>query len=123
MFSWMMKEVIPSPLVNLSPNLSPRAGRVIPATLIMTRTLAILALFAALIYGAAAYTRPHEPAGRALHDLLDSCTIELPKLPFSGLLNWNNGYQSRPTAQPLEVVSPDAAGYSPEELSEIYPTH
>lgn len=89
----------------------------------MKRHIAILTMLAALVYGAAAYTRPHEPAGRALHSLLDSCTVELPKLPFSGLLNWSNGYQPRPTAQPLEVVSPAAAGYTPAELSEIYPSH
>ena len=89
----------------------------------MKRYIAILALIASLIYGAAAYTRPHEPAGRALHAFLDSCTVEAPKLPFSGLLKWNNGYQPRPTAQPLEVVSPAAAGYTPAELSEIYPSH
>ena len=89
----------------------------------MKRHIAILTMIAALIYGAAAYTRPHEPAGRVLHGLLDSCTVELPKLPFSGLLNWQNGYQSRPTIKPLEVVSPAAAGYTPAELSEIYPSH
>ena len=47
------------------------------------------------------------------------------KVPFSGLLDWDgvNDYQPRPTLRPLEVVSPAAAGYSPEELSEIYRSH
>ena len=36
----------------------------------MKSPLAILALFVALAYGLAAYTRPHEPAGRALHSAL-----------------------------------------------------
>jgi hypothetical protein len=45
------------------------------------------------------------------------------RLPFINLLNWQNGYQPRPTLQPLEVVTPAAAGYTAEELAEIYPTH
>lgn len=89
----------------------------------MKRNIAILALFAALIYGMTAYTRPYEPAGRALHAALDKLpAVELPRLPFSGLLNWENEYHPRPTLRPLEVVNPDAAGYTPEELSEIYPS-
>lgn len=87
----------------------------------MKRHLAILALFAALTYGLAAYTRPHEPAGRALHTLLDSCTVELPKLPFSGLLKLDD-YQPRPTLRPLEVVPANDTPYTPEELAEIYPS-
>lgn len=90
----------------------------------MKRHIAILALIAALIYGTAAYTRPHEPAGRALHGFINSMKQsmpESPRVPFSGLLQLND-YQPRPTLQPLEVVSPAAAGYSPEELAEIYPS-
>ena len=89
----------------------------------MKRHIAILALFAALIYGMTAYTRPHEPAGRALHEALDAMpTVELPRVPFSGLLKLDD-YQPRPTLRPLEVVSPADAGYTPAELSEIYPSH
>lgn len=69
-----------------------------------TLALILLAITALGIYAFAAYTRPHEPAGRILH-------------------GWLNGYQPRPTLKPLEVVSPAAAGYTPAELSEIYPSH
>jgi len=84
----------------------------------MKRHLAILALFAALTYGFAAYTRPHEPAGRALHSALRTwCpTIARPELE-------PNEYTPRPTLRPLQVVSPAAAGYTAEELAEIYPSH
>lgn len=91
----------------------------------MKRHIAILALFAALIYGMTAYTRPHEPAGRALHEALDAMpTVELPRVPFSGLLDWDgvNDYQPRPTLKRLEVVPATDTPYSPEELEEIYPT-
>lgn len=92
----------------------------------MNRHIAILALFAALLYGTAAYTRPHEPAGQYLHGTIlpavKEAMPECPRVPFSGLLKLDD-YQPRSTGQPLEVVSPDAAGYSPEELSEIYPSH
>ena len=72
----------------------------------MKNTLAIilLAITALGIYAYAAYTRPHEPAGRALH-------------------NWLNGYQPRPTLKPLEVVPASHTPYTPAELSEIYPSH
>lgn len=69
-----------------------------------TLTIIFLVLLGILTYAYAAYTRPHEPAGRILH-------------------GWLNGYQPRPTLKPLEVVSPAAAGYTPAELSEIYPSH
>ena len=53
----------------------------------MKRPLAILALFAALTYGLTAYTRPQEPAGRALHAALRHLPeVDLPRIPFSGLL-------------------------------------
>lgn len=47
------------------------------------------------------------------------------KLPFVNLLDWEgqNDYRPRPTLRPLEVVSPAAAGYTPDDLNEIYPTH
>lgn len=47
------------------------------------------------------------------------------KIPFSNLLDWDgvNDYHPRPTLRPLQVVSPAAAGYTPEELAEIYPTY
>ena len=69
-----------------------------------TLTLIGLVIFAIGIYAFAAYTRPEEPAGRILH-------------------NWLNDYQPRPTLQPIEVVPANATGYTPEELSEIYPSH
>lgn len=87
-----------------------------------------IALFsiAAAIYLGAAYTRPHEPAGKWLHGTaipaMQETLPECPRMPFSGLLQLN-GYQHRPTGQPLQVVSPAAAGYTAEELAEIYPTH
>ena len=89
------------------------------------KTYLAIASIAAALYLSAAYTRPHEPAGRALHSMLDSvgeALPECPHVPFSGLLQLN-GYQHRPTGQPLQVVSPAAAGYTPQELSEIYPSH
>jgi hypothetical protein len=49
------------------------------------------------------------------------CRVQ--RLPFVNLLDWDNGYQPRPVAQPLQVVSPAAAGYTAEDLAEIYPTH
>lgn len=82
-----------------------------------------MASIAAALYLSAAYTRPHEPAGRALRSLLDTCTVELPRLPFSGLLRFENEYSPRPTLRPLQVVPPSATPYTPRELSEIYPTH
>lgn len=33
---------------------------------------AFLVLMGALVYGCAAFSRPHEPAGRALHEALNS---------------------------------------------------
>lgn len=82
----------------------------------MLRPLAFLALFAALIYGAAAYTRPQEPAGRALQNLLRTwCpTLARPELKPS---------YHRPSLRPLEIVPASATPYTPAELSEIYPTH
>lgn len=86
-------------------------------------------MLAALIYGAAAYTRPHEPAGRALHNIIDPAITRtaqrVKKLPIINLLDWDgvNDYQPRPALRPLEVVSPAVAGYTPEELAEIYPSH
>lgn len=92
----------------------------------MNRHIAILALIGALIYGTAAYTRPHEPAGRWLHQTaipaVKEALPEFPRVPFSGLLQLN-GYQHRPTGQPLQVVPATDTPYSPAELSEIYPTH
>lgn len=92
----------------------------------MKRQLAVLALFSALIYGATAYTRPESPPGVFLHSfdapISAACKRAVRSIPFSGLLDWDgmNDYQPRPTKRPLEVVSPAAAGYTPEELAEIY---
>jgi len=92
----------------------------------MKRHLAILALFAALLYGMTAYTRPHEPAGRWLHHTafpaIKDTMPELPRIPFSGLLKWENEYQPRPTLKRLEVVPATETPYTPEEIAEIYPS-
>lgn len=92
----------------------------------MKRNIAILALIAALIYGTAAYTRPHEPAGQYLHGTIlpavKEALPECPRIPFSGLLKLDD-YQPRPTLQPLEVVPATDTPYSPEELAEIYTTN
>lgn len=69
-----------------------------------TLTIIFLILLGIITYAYAAYTRPHEPAGRALH-------------------NWLNGYQPRPTLRPLETVPASATPYTPAELDEIYPSH
>ena len=94
----------------------------------MKTNIAILSIIAAIIYGAAAYTRPHEPAGKLLHAALDELpTVELPRVPFSGLLKWEeddeDDFSPRPTLRPLEVVPSSGTPYTPQELSEIYPSN
>ncbi len=93
----------------------------------MKRPLAILALFAALIYGFAAYTRPETAPGQYLHNTIDPAVSKsvryVQRLPFVRLLNWENEYQPRPTLRPLQVVPASATPYTPEELAEIYPTY
>lgn len=90
----------------------------------MKTNIALLSIIAAIVYGAAAYTRPHEPAGRALHAALDELpTVELPRIPFSGLLKLDDDYSPRPTLRPLQTVPATATPYTPQELNEIYPTH
>ena len=95
----------------------------------MTKTLAIFALFAALLFGFKAYTLPESAPGRYLHNTIDPAVSGAVKsfqqLPFVNLLDWEgvNDYKQRPTLQPLRVVSPHEAGYTPEELSEIYLSH
>jgi hypothetical protein len=89
------------------------------------KTYLAIASIAAALYLSAAYTRPHEPAGRSLHSMLDhmgEALPECPHVPFSGLLQLN-GYQHRPTGRPLEVVPATDTPYTAEELSEIYPTN
>ena len=92
----------------------------------MKRHIAILALLAALLYGMAAYTRPNEPAGKYLHGTIlpgiRAALPECPRVPFSGLLQLN-GYQHRPTGEPLEVVPATDTPYTPEELAEIFPSN
>ena len=92
----------------------------------MKRHIAILALFAALLYGMTAYTRPHEPAGKYLHGTIlpgiKNALPECPRVPFSGLLKFEDDYQPRPTLRPLEVVPANNTPYTPEELAEIYPS-
>lgn len=86
----------------------------------MKNTPAIIGLccLAALTYGLTAYTRPHEPAGRALHSALRTwCpTIARPELQ-------PNEYTPRPTLRPLQVVPASSTPYTPEELAEIYRSH
>ena len=109
----------------------------------MKRHLAILFLLAALICGAAAYTQPSSPLHKPLADAVNTTSSRLwhsfTSLPLVNLLDWHglndcprqpfpadlqrNGYQHRPTAQPLQVVSPAAAGYTAADLAELYPTH
>lgn len=93
----------------------------------MKKHIALLTMMAALIYGATAYTRPNEPAGKFVHKtvipIIKDKLTECPQIPFSGLLNFDNEYSPRPTVKPLEVVPPTATPYTPRELNEIYPTH
>lgn len=92
----------------------------------MKNTIILLTIGAAL-YLTAAFTRPNEPAGRWLHNVVIPAAQERipepPRLPFSGLLNWQNEYQPRPTLKPLEVVPPHATPYTAADLAEIYPSH
>lgn len=82
-----------------------------------TPILGLLAL-ATLTYCVTAYTRPHEPAGRALQNALRTwCpTLARPELQ-------PNEYTPRPTLRPLQVVPATCTPYTPEELAEIFPTH
>lgn len=82
--------------------------------------MSILCLLAlgVFTYGFAAYTRPEEPAGRVLHRVLRVYCPELARPELEG-----NEFSPRPTLRGLEVVPATATPYSPEELSEIYPTH
>ena len=93
----------------------------------MKKQIALLTLLAALIYGAAAYTRQNEPAGEFVHEaIIPTIKDSLPErqhIPFSGLLKLDNEYSPRPTVKPLEVVPPTSTPYTPRELSEIYPSH
>lgn len=93
----------------------------------MKKNIALLCLMAAIIYGAAAYTRPHEPAGVLLHETLEELpAVELPRVPFSGLLKLDEveeDFSPRPTLSPLEVVPSSSTPYTPRELSELYPSH
>lgn len=84
----------------------------------MSTTLKLLALasIGAALYGAAAYTRPHEPAGRALQAALRTWCPALARPETQPSYH-------RPTLHPLQVVPASATPYTPAELSEIYPTH
>lgn len=92
----------------------------------MKRAIATLTLFAALLYGMTAYTRPNEPAGKWLHGTaipaVKEALPDCPRIPFSGLMQLN-GYQHRPTGGQLEVVPATDTPYTPEELSEIYKSY
>lgn len=84
----------------------------------MNNTPAIIGLccLAALTYGYTAYTRPHEPAGRALHSALRTwCPTLAHPAPSE--------YQPRPTLRPLQTVPASETPYTPAELAEIYPSH
>lgn len=84
----------------------------------MNNTPAIIGLIAlaTLTYGYTAYTRPHEPAGRALHSALRTWCPSIAR-PEPG------EYTPRPTLRPLQVVPASATPYTPAELAEIYPSH
>ena len=88
------------------------------------KTYLAIASIAAALYMGAAYTRPHEPAGKYLHAFLaEHCPcLTTEPLPAHGALAPHTVTPEQ-ARQPLEVVSPAAAGYTAEELSEIYPTH
>lgn len=108
----------------------------------MKNYIALFSIAAALYLGAA-YTQPSSPLHKPLSEAVDNAASRLwhsfTSLPLVNLFDWNgindcprksfpadlqrNGYQHRPTAQPLEVVSPYAAGYTAADLAEIYPTH
>lgn len=77
-----------------------------------------LALLAALTYGLTAYTRPQEPAGRALHSALRTWCPSLARPQLEP-----NEYTPRPTLRPLQVVPASSTPYTPEELAEIYRSH
>lgn len=91
------------------------------------KTYLVLFSIAAAIYLGAAYTRPETLPGKHLHNTIDPAVSVAVKsfkqLPFVRLLNWENEYTPRPTLRPLQVVPATATPYTPEELSEIYPTH
>ena len=93
----------------------------------MKKHIALLTLMAAVLYGAAAYTRPSEPAGDfvpgSVIPVIKDSLPEHSHIPFSGLLKFDNEYSPRPTVKPLEVVPPTSTPYTPRELSEIYPSH
>ena len=114
----------------------------------MKNTLAIilLAITALGIYAFAAYTRPHEPAGRALHNWLATTqrdqaaemAMEIASMRSAGytLAECCSVYNATTdaecerierlynTATPqLETVPATATPYTPAELDEIYPSH
>ena len=88
------------------------------------KTYLAIASIAAALYLSAAYTRPHEPAGKILHAFLaEHCPcLTTEPLPASGALAPHTVTPEQ-VSQPLQVVSPAAAGYTAAELAEIYPTH
>ena len=92
---------------------------IIPITVIILSCAAGVFYKCSTVSGSAADKWVQETATPAVQRTIH----RVQRLPFINLLNWDNGYQPRPTAQPLQVVSPAAAGYTPEELSEIYNTH
>lgn len=85
----------------------------------MKKPLAILATLAAIIYGAAAYTRPHEPAGRWLHSHLHGHVLP-GELPATGGLQAAPIQRDPATETKLEIHSLRSAGYTLEECCEIY---
>lgn len=111
-----------------------------------TITIIFLILLGILTYAYAAYTRPHEPAGRALHhwlattqrDQTAEMAMEISSMRSAGytlpecceIYNATTDTECERiehlynTATPqLEVVPATATPYTPAELSEIYPTH
>ena len=97
----------------------------------MQNALPIATIIAAVAAGI--FMKGISTPGSAMSDWFDNEAVPamqdkvraFQRLPYVRLLDWEdqNSYHPRPTLRQLEVVSPAAAGYSPEELSEIFPTH
>lgn len=111
-----------------------------------TLTITALVILGILTYAYAAYTRPHEPAGRALHhwlattqrDQAAEMAMEIASMRAAGytLAECCTVYNATTdaecerierlynTATPqLETVPATATPYTPAELDEIYPSH
>lgn len=86
----------------------------------MKHPLVILAILAALVYGLAAYTRPHEPAGRALQAVLRTWCPGLARQAAPAAAAAAPQPRDPATEQRLELHSMRSAGYTLAECCEIY---